>query len=51
MKNRRVFSYVLFVVGLVLFLLVGALAGDWLLALLLGLVFIIAGVVFYRRGK
>jgi glucose dehydrogenase len=51
MGNRRILSYALFIVALFAFLLVGALGGEWLFGLLLGLVLLIAGVVFYRRGK
>ena len=51
MGNRRVLSYALFVLAVVLLLLVGLLSKQWLTGVLLGLIFAVAGVIFYRRGK
>jgi len=49
-SNRRIISIVLFVLA-VLLILVGAFGNLGLTGILLGVVFAIAGVVFYRRGK
>ena len=51
MKNRHIISYILIVLGVVLLLALGLAGGNWLTGVLLGLVFVIVGVVFYRRGK
>lgn len=54
MYNRRLISYVLFVVGVLfilaaLFLNVGAIEG--LRGVLLGLVLLAGGTIFYRRAE
>jgi hypothetical protein len=51
MQNRHLLSYVLFILGVVVLLLIGLLAGEWLLGILLGLVFVVVGFIFYRRGR
>jgi hypothetical protein len=51
MGNRRTFSYVLFILGILVFLLVGILAREWLYGILVGLICVIAAIIFYRRGK
>ena len=51
MQNRRLLSYVLFILGVVVLLLVGLLAGEWLLGILLGLAFVVVGFILYRRGR
>ncbi|MFC2023690.1 hypothetical protein ACFLT5_03020 [Chloroflexota bacterium] len=51
MESRRVLSYALFVIAVVLLLAVGLVANQWITGILLGLVFAIAGIIFYRRGK
>lgn len=51
MENRRILSYGLIVIGIVFFLLVGVLAQEWLYGILVGLVCLIAALIFYRRGK
>lgn len=51
MDNRRIISYALFIIGVVLFLLLGLARGQWATGVLLGLAFEVAGIIFYRRGK
>ena len=51
MGNRRVLSYALFVLAVVLLVLFGLLAKQWLAGVLLGLAFVLAGIFFYRRGR
>jgi 1,4-dihydroxy-2-naphthoate octaprenyltransferase len=51
MKKRHIISLTLFVVAVLLLLVVGLGTAKWLVAVLLGLVFVLAGLVFYRRGK
>lgn len=51
MENRRVLSYALFLLAIVVLLALGLGVGEWLVGILGGMVFIIAGVIFYRRGK
>ena len=51
MENRRILSYALFALGLVFILVLGVGVGEWLTGLLVGLIFLIAGFIFYRRGK
>jgi len=50
MTNRRIISYALFILGVVLFLLFGLARGQWATGVLLGLALEIAGIIFYRRG-
>lgn len=49
--KKHIFSIVLFVLALVWVLFLGLLGDSWLLGLALGGVFLLAGLVFYRRGK
>jgi hypothetical protein len=51
MQNRHLLSYVLFILGVVVLLLIGLLAGEWLLGILLGLAFAVVGFIIYRRGR
>jgi hypothetical protein len=51
MKSRHILSYALIAVGVIFFLLIGLLGRQWLLGAGLGGVLVIAGVIFYRRGK
>ncbi len=51
MTNRRIISYTLFILGVVLFLIFGLAGGQWATGVLLGLALEIAGIIFYRRGK
>ena len=51
MGNRHIISYVLFVLALVILLLFGLAGRQWLAGVLVGLVFVLAGIFFYRRGK
>jgi len=44
-------SIVLFILGIVVFLVTWLAGGKLLAAILLGLIFILVGLVFYRRGK
>ncbi|HEY63807.1 MAG TPA: hypothetical protein G4O02_04490 [Caldilineae bacterium] len=51
MQNRRIVSYALFALAILL-VIIGILVGDQGMNLvLLGLVFLVAGLIFYRRGK
>jgi hypothetical protein len=47
----RIISIALFVLGALLFLLLGPLVGEWLIGVLTGLVFVVVGLIFFRRGK
>jgi Mn2+/Fe2+ NRAMP family transporter len=51
MKNRHIISYALFILGIVLLLVLGLAGGRWIEGVVLGLVFAIVGVIFYRRNK
>ena len=51
MAKRHVLSYALFAVGVLFFLLVAVVARQWTLGVALGLALVLAGVIFYRRGK
>jgi len=51
MKSRHIISLILFVMAVLLLLAVGLITAKWLYAVLLGLVFLLAGLFFYRRGK
>jgi hypothetical protein len=51
MGNRRLISYVLFALGVVLFLLFGVLGGELLTGALAGLACLLVGIFFFRRGK
>lgn len=51
MENSRILSYALFVLAVVVLLVFGLLVNNWLLGVLLGLVFVIVGFIFYRRGR
>lgn len=51
MKKRRVISSFLFAFSVVFLLLAGYGAGNWPVGVLLLLVFLLAGIFFYRRGK
>ena len=50
MENRRLFSYICFIVGVIAFLLLGLLAGMWVRGLFLGLACALFGIFWYRRG-
>ena len=49
--QRHLISYILFAVGVIALLLLGLLSQQWGTGVLLALVFGVAGVLFYRRGK
>ena len=51
MRNRRLVSYTLFVLAVVVLLLLGLVADNWLVGIPLGLAFLLVGIIFYRRGK
>jgi hypothetical protein len=51
MKNRHIISYVLFILGVVLLLVLGLASGRWFEGVVLGLVCAVVGVIFYRRSK
>ena len=51
MGNRHIISYVLFILALVFLLLLGLAGRQWLVGILISLVFVLAGIFFYRRGK
>lgn len=51
MQQRRFTSYAFFVLAVLAFIVFGAVIGDWTMAVLLALLGIIVGVIFYRRGK
>ena len=51
MENRRVISYALFALGVVFFALLGLLGGQLTTGVVVGLMFLIGGIIFYRRGK
>jgi hypothetical protein len=50
MGGRHILSIALILIGIVLFVVL-LVADQWLIGLLIGLIFAIAGVLFYRRGK
>jgi hypothetical protein len=50
MASRHILSIALIVLGVILFVVL-LLANQWLYGLLLGLIFAVVGVLFYRRGK
>ena len=50
MENRRIFSYICFIVGVVAFLLFGLLSGQWVTGLVVGLACVLFGIFWYRRG-
>jgi uncharacterized membrane protein len=47
----HILSLVLFILGIALFLLIWLVGRNLLTGVLLGLVFVFAGLIFYRRGK
>jgi hypothetical protein len=51
MKKRHVISSFLFALSVVILLLSGLGANNWPVGVLLLLVFLLAGIFFYRRGK
>ena len=51
MENRHLISYVLFALAVILFAVVWLLGGQLATGILVGLIFLIVGVIFYRRGK
>jgi hypothetical protein len=51
MGSRHIISYVLFILALVFLLFFGLVSRQWLAGVLVGLVFVLAGIFFYRRGK
>ena len=51
MENRRIISYALFILAVVLLLLFGLVGGEWLIGIISGLAFLLGGIIFYRRGK
>ena len=51
MENRHILSYALFVLAVVLLLVIGLLVNNWPVGIAVALVFVVAGVIFYRRGK
>lgn len=49
--GRRILSYVLFVIGVILAILgLVASPANWLLVIV-GVAFLVVGYIFYRRGK
>lgn len=50
MGNRRLISYILFVLAVVLFLVLGLAGDNWLVGLLVGLLAVVVGIFFFRRG-
>jgi 1,4-dihydroxy-2-naphthoate octaprenyltransferase len=50
MKNRRLISYILFVLAVVLFLVLGLVGDNWLMGLLVGLLAVVVGIFFFRRA-
>jgi len=48
---KHIISIVLFIMAILVCLLFGLAAEQWLPGFLLGLVFVLAGLFFYRRGK
>jgi len=51
MKKRHIISIVLFVLAVLLLLVFGLMADSWLVGVLFGLTFGLAGLFFFRRGK
>ena len=51
MESRHIISIALFVLAGVLTLVLGLGANNWLLAVVVGLIFLLAGIIFYRRGR
>jgi hypothetical protein len=51
MANRRILSYTLFILGVLVLVLIGLLGGEWLLGIALGLILAVVGAILYRRGK
>lgn len=51
MGNRHIIRYALFILGVLFFVLVGLLGGQFGAGVPLGLAFGIGGIIFYRRGK
>ena len=51
MQNRRLFSYTIFVLAVVVLLLLGLALEQWAVGIFVGLAFALVGIIFYRRGK
>jgi hypothetical protein len=49
--SRHTLSYVFFVLAVILLLLFGLVANNWLWGALLGLAGLLVGFLFYRRGR
>lgn len=49
--NRHIISYVLFILALIFLLLLGLVGRQWFAGILVGLIFVLSGIFFYRRGK
>jgi len=47
----HILSIVLFILGVLLLLVIGLLGKSWLIGLLFGAIFVLAGLIFFRRGK
>ena len=51
MGKKRIISYSLFALSVVLLLLAGLGANNWTAGVLLLVVLLVGGIFFYRRGK
>jgi hypothetical protein len=51
MGNRRLISYIVFAIGIVLFVLFGLLGDQLLTGVLAGLACLLVGVFFFRRSR
>jgi len=51
MHKHSAVTYAFFIIAVVAFLLIGLVMNNWLMAVLVGLLGVIVGVFYYRRGK
>ncbi len=51
MQQRRFTSYAFFILAILAFIILGPVIGRWDMAVIVALLGIIVGVIFYRRGK
>ena len=50
-QQRRFMSYAFFILAVIAFIVLAPLVGNWTLGIAVALMGIIAGLIFYRRGK
>ncbi len=51
MQTRHLISYLLFVLAIIFLLVFGITRQQWLTGVLVAVVFVLVGLIFYRRGK